>query len=75
MCAVVQLLSVVAILCDFSGWCDHQLVLLNSGVYRKGVGSVFDKTTSTHLVGTESDLQCCNGGEGQAEIFPLALRS
>ena len=34
-----------------------------------------DKMISTHLVGTESDLQCCYGGEGQAEIFPSALGS
>ena len=36
---------------------------------------VFDKMISTHLVGTEIELQCCNGGEGLAEIFPPALRS
>ena len=33
------------------------------------------KMISTHLVGTESDLQCCNDGEGLAEIFPPALES
>ena len=33
------------------------------------------KMISTHLVGTESDLQCCNDGEGLAEIFPPALGS
>ena len=39
------------------------------------MGGVSDKMISTHLVGTESDLQCCYGGEGQAEIFPPALGS
>ena len=36
---------------------------------------MFDKMISTHLIGTESDLQCCNGGGGLAGIFPPALRS
>jgi len=44
-------------------------------VYYKGVGGVSGKMISTHLVGTESDLQCCYGGEGLAEIFPPALGS
>ena len=30
---------------------------------------------STHLVGTESDVQCCNDREGLAEIFPPAMGS
>ena len=34
-----------------------------------------DKMISTHLVGTGSDLQCCNDGEWLAEIFPPALES
>ena len=28
-----------------------------------------DKMISTHQVGTESDLQCCNDGEGLSENF------
>ena len=34
-----------------------------------------DNMISTHLVGTGSDLQCCNDGEWLAEIFPPALES
>ena len=78
MCERVQLLSDVAILCDFSGYHINRLVHLNSAVHHKGVGSVFDKMISTHLIGTESDLQCCvnsNGGGRLAELFPPALQS
>ena len=38
-------------------------------------GGVSDKMISTHLVGAESDLHCCYGGEGLAEISPSALGS
>ena len=78
MCERVQLLSDAAILCDFSGWDIHRLVYSNSGIHHKGVGSVFDKMISTHLVVTENDLQCCinsNGGGRLAEMFPPALQS
>lgn len=70
---VVQLFSVVAILCDFSGWDDHSCNRTQEYIIK--VWGVFDKMISTHLVGTEIELQCCNGGEGLAEIFPPALRS
>jgi len=36
---------------------------------------VSGKMISTCLVGTESNLQCCCGGEGLAEIFPPGLGS
>ena len=73
MCEVVQLLSVVATLCDFSGWGDHSCNRTQEYIIK--VWGVFDKMISTHLVGTESDLQCCYGGEGLADIFPAAVRS
>ena len=52
-----------------------RVIELRSINYPKGEGSVSGKMISTHLVGTESNLQCCNDGEGLAEIFPPTLGS